>query len=305
MGAGGQIGSALVPALFQKGYDVFTLDIKPLPHPNHIQADATNKEVLYETIKKNRIEVVYHLVALLSATGEQKPLQAWNLNMNTLLSVLMMAKEGLIRQIFWPSSIAVFGPHSPKNPAPQFCITDPTTMYGITKLAGERLCEYFHLKYNVDVRSIRYPGLISHEALPGGGTTDYAVEAFYYAVANRPYTCYLSPNTNLPMMLMEDAIRGTIQLMESPGDRIKVRSSYNLHAFSFTPEQLFTAIKRYNPKWEVRYEPDHRQTIADSWPQTVDDTEARKDWDWKPLYSFENMVEIMWNKIQEKQGLVS
>jgi nucleoside-diphosphate-sugar epimerase len=300
IGAGGQVGSALVPALIEKGYVTYTIDVKPLPYPNHLQLDATDKEHLYQCVKANRIEVVYHLVALLSAKGEKNPLLTWQMNMDTLLSVLTMAQEGHIRQVFWPSSIAVFGPHSPKHPALQFCTLDPTTMYGITKLAGERLCEYFYLKYGVDVRSLRYPGLISYEAMPGGGTTDYAVEAFYYAVQNRPYTCYLRSDTLLPMMLMDDAIRATVQLMETPAERITIRSSYNVHGFSFTPEQLFTAIRQYNPDWTVSYHPDHRQAIADSWPQTIDDSHARADWDWKPRYSFDEMVQIMWHKIKEK-----
>nr|5Z75_A Chain A, Artificial L-threonine 3-dehydrogenase [synthetic construct]5Z75_B Chain B, Artificial L-threonine 3-dehydrogenase [synthetic construct]5Z75_C Chain C, Artificial L-threonine 3-dehydrogenase [synthetic construct]5Z75_D Chain D, Artificial L-threonine 3-dehydrogenase [synthetic construct] len=297
IGACGQIGTELTVALREiyGNENVVASDIR---EPNEESGpfeklDVMDKERLEEIVEKHKITQVYHLAAILSATGEKNPLFAWDLNMNSLLNVLELAREGKIDKIFWPSSIAVFGPTTPKENTPQHTVMDPSTVYGISKLAGERWCEYYHEKYGVDVRSIRYPGLISWKTPPGGGTTDYAVDIFHKALEDGKYTCFLSEDTALPMMYMDDAIRATIELMEAPAENIKIRSSYNLAGMSFTPEEIAEEIKKHIPDFEISYEPDFRQAIADSWPASIDDSVARKDWGWKPEYDLDKMTEDM------------
>jgi nucleoside-diphosphate-sugar epimerase len=238
------------------------------------------------------------LAALLSATAEKNPDFAWKLNMEGLFTILDLAKEGHVKKIFWPSSIAVFGPTTPADNTPQHTVMEPSTVYGISKQAGERWCEYYYNKFGVDVRSIRYPGLISYKSPPGGGTTDYAVDIFYKAKQEGKFTCFLSKDTALPMMFMDDAIRATIQLMDAPADRLRIRSAYNLGGISFTPEEIASSIKNHLPSFEISYEPDFRQAIADSWPNSIDDSYAQADWDWKLGFDLERMTEVMLKNIQ-------
>ncbi|UUV22159.1 NAD-dependent epimerase/dehydratase family protein [Paenimyroides aestuarii] len=261
--------------------------------------DAMNYEQVEALIDKYKVEEVYLMAALLSATAEKNPAFAWDLNMNSLFHVLNLAKEGKIKKIFWPSSIAVFGPTTPKQNTPQYTVMEPSTVYGISKQAGERWCEYYFNKYGVDVRSIRYPGLISWKTPPGGGTTDYAVDIYYKAVAENKYTCFLSENTELPMMYMDDAIRATIGIMQADKEQIKIRSSYNLSAISFTPKQIAAAIAKEKPGFEISYAPDFRQEIADSWPSSINDSEARKDWNWQHHYDLERMTQEMLENLSE------
>jgi nucleoside-diphosphate-sugar epimerase len=255
--------------------------------------DAKNFNAIKDCCKNHNIDTVYLMAALLSATGEKYPMEAWDLNMNSLFHVLNLAKGGLIKKIFWPSSIAVFGPTTPRINTPQHTICEPTTVYGITKQVGERWCEYYFEKYGVDVRSIRYPGIISYKAMPGGGTTDYAVEIYHEAIKNGTYECFLSEDTSLPMMFMEDAIKATTELMEAPMEHLSIRSSYNLSAISFTPKDIYESIKADLPDFKITYKPDFRQAIADSWPSSIDDTVARKDWNWKENYNLKTMTAEM------------
>lgn len=251
--------------------------------------DAKNFNAIKDCCKNHNIDTVYLMAALLSATGEKYPMEAWDLNMNSLFHVLNLAKGGQIKKIFWPSSIAVFGPTTPRVDTPQHTICEPTTVYGITKQVGERWCEYYHNKYEVDVRSIRYPGIISHKAMPGGGTTDYAVEIYHEAIKKGTYECFLSENTSLPMMFMEDAIKATTDLMAAASEKLSIRSSYNLSAISFTPKEIFESIKKQLPEFTITYKPDFRQAIADSWPSSIDDSVARKDWNWEHSYDLDTM----------------
>ncbi len=255
--------------------------------------DAMNYDAVAALIDKYQIDEVYLMAALLSATAEKNPAFAWELNMNSLFHVLNLAKEGKIKKIFWPSSIAVFGPTTPKHNTPQYTVMEPSTVYGISKQAGERWCEYYFNKYGVDVRSIRYPGLISWKTPPGGGTTDYAVDIYYKAVAENKYSCFLSENTELPMMYMDDAIRATVGIMQAPKENIKIRSAYNLSAISFTPKEIAAVIAQEKPGFEISYAPDFRQEIADSWPSSIDDSSAREDWGWKHDYDLESMTKVM------------
>lgn len=255
--------------------------------------DAMNYDQVAAVIEKHQINEVYLMAALLSATAEKNPAFAWDLNMNSLFHVLNLAKDGKINKIFWPSSIAVFGPTTPKQNTPQYTVMEPSTVYGISKQAGERWCEYYFNKFGVDVRSIRYPGLISWKTPPGGGTTDYAVDIYYKAVAENKYTCFLSENTELPMMYMDDAIKATIGIMQANKDQIKIRSSYNLAAMSFTPKQIAQAIANEKPGFEISYEPDFRQDIADSWPSSINDNEARAHWGWQHNFDLETMTKEM------------
>lgn len=255
--------------------------------------DAMNYDQVAAVIEKHQINEVYLMAALLSATAEKNPAFAWDLNMNSLFHVLNLAKDGKINKIFWPSSIAVFGPTTPKQNTPQYTVMEPTTVYGISKQAGERWCEYYFNKFGVDVRSIRYPGLISWKTPPGGGTTDYAVDIYYKAVAENKYTCFLSENTELPMMYMDDAIKATIGIMQADKDQVKIRSSYNLAAMSFTPKQIAQVIANEKPGFEITYEPDFRQEIADSWPSSINDTEAREHWGWQHNFDLETMTKVM------------
>lgn len=311
IGACGQIGTELVLALRKlKGNDhVIAADIKEdcpdyLSNGPYVKMDILDSEAVRSYIIKEEIKVVYLLAALLSATAEKNPAFAWKLNMDGLFTILELAREKHIERIFWPSSIAVFGPTTPKIQTQQMAVMEPTTVYGISKLAGERWCEYYFNKHQVDVRSIRYPGLISYTSLPGGGTTDYAVDIFYHAKKGVPYTCFLSERTALPMMFMEDAIRGTIELMEAPIEAIKIRSAYNLSGCSFTPEELAIAIKKRVSNFEIHYKPDFRQEIADSWPSSIDDSHARADWSWKENFSTEQLVDIMLENVKPELLLI-
>lgn len=300
IGACGQIGVELTLAL-RKIYgnsNVLAADLREeneLLHGTgpYVSIDALNKEMLHVLVIRQGITQVYLLAAILSATGEKNPNLAWHLNMQSLLNVLDIAREEKLHKVYWPSSIAVFGPTSPKKDCPQFTIIEPTTVYGISKYAGEFWCNYYHQRFGVDVRSLRYPGLISYKSAPGGGTTDYAVEIFHEALEEGRYTCFLSEDTYLPMMYMPDAIRATIELMESPADRISVRTSYNLSGMSFSPKEIAAAIKKELPGFAMQYAPDYRQAIADSWPRSIDDSVARADWGWKEEYDLERMTKDM------------
>jgi len=296
-GAGGQLGSELTQALRNiHGQEaIITSDIKSaegiLADGPHEKFDVMNNEQLLEIISRRGITQIYHLAAILSATGERNPMFAWKLNMDSLLSILEAARELKLDKIFWPSSIAVFGPTTPNQNTPQSPYMDPSTVYGISKLAGERWCEYYFYKYGVDVRSVRYPGLIGYKTPPGGGTTDYAVEIFHKAIKDKAYECFLLSDTYLPMMYMDDAIKATIDLMHAPTENIKIRSSYNISSMSFSPAELASEIKKHIPDFTIRYKPDFRQKIAESWPKSIDDHEARKDWGWKPAFGIQNMTE--------------
>ncbi|WP_419213492.1 NAD-dependent epimerase/dehydratase family protein [Maribacter sp. X9] len=300
IGACGQIGTELTLALREKfGSEmVIASDIREgtddLMQSGPFEIlDATNYDNLEEVIAYYDINEVYLMAAMLSATAEKFPMRAWNLNMNTLFNVLNLAKEKKIDKIFWPSSIAVFGPNTPKEDTPQNTIMEPSTVYGISKQSGERWCEYYFKKFNVDVRSIRYPGLISWKTMPGGGTTDYAVEIYHKALSKGSYSCFLKEDTKLPMMFMDDAIRATLQIMDAPAADIKERSSYNLAAMSFTPKEMAESIKAVIPEFKIDYNPDFRQTIADSWPSSIDDTNARTDWNWKAEFDLDETTKTM------------
>ena len=298
VGANGQIGSELSLALAQRhgAEQVVTADLAPVgrhPQLRHEMLDATARGDLAEVVERHRITQIYLLAAALSATGEKAPLWAWNLNTSSLLGVLELARQGAVERVFWPSSIAAFGPTTPRADTPQRTVMEPTTVYGITKLAGEGLCRWYHANHGVDVRSLRYPGLISWKTPPGGGTTDYAVEIFHAALEKGRYTCFLAEDQALPMMLMDDALRATIELMEAPADRIRERGSYNLSAISFTPRQLADAIARRVPGFSMACEPDFRQAIAANWPRSIDDRAARDDWGWKARFGLEEMVDEM------------
>ncbi|MBE7178973.1 MAG: NAD-dependent epimerase/dehydratase family protein [Mucilaginibacter polytrichastri] len=292
IGANGQIGTELVTELrtIYGSNHVVACDIRRPDYDMEYAGpfefvNVLDKDNLQTIFEKYRPKQVYLLAALLSATGEQNPKLAWDLNMNGLLNVLDMAIAYGAQKIYWPSSIAVFGPSTPKENTPQFTIMDPNTVYGISKLAGERWCEYYFHKHGLDIRSIRYPGLISWKAAPGGGTTDYAIHIFHDALKKSSYQSFLSPDTKLPMMYMDDAIRGTLELMDAPADRLTIRSSYNLTGMSFTPEELATSIRKYIPDFKLEYAgKDPRQAIADSWPKSIDDSTARRDWNWKPVF---------------------
>ena len=297
IGASGQIGSELTLAL-RKIYgksSVLASDIKEgndelMSSGPFIKIDATHKDELEKCIEFHKVTDVYLMAALLSATSEKHPDLAWNLNMKSLSHILELARDKKIKKIFWPSSIAVFGPTTPKKNTPQHTIMEPNTVYGITKLAGERWCEYFFYKYGVDVRSVRYPGVISYKTPPGGGTTDYAIDIFHKAVRNKPYECFLKEDMKLPMMFMDDAIKATLDIMNAQKEDIKIRSSYNLAAISFSPKEIAESIQKHIPDFTINYKPDFRQQIAESWPNSIDDNEARKDWNWKHQYSLEDLT---------------
>lgn len=305
IGAGGQIGVELTEYLSNiHGNDnVIPSDIKEtgvFPNNPFEVLDALDKTKLFDIVKKQGVTQVYHLAAMLSATGEQNPMFAWKLNMESLFHVLDLAKEKHINKLYWPSSIAVFGPTTPKENTPQYTVMEPSTIYGISKQAGERWCEWYFNKFGVDVRSIRYPGLIGWKSAPGGGTTDYAVHIFYEALKNKKYECFLSEDTTLPMMCMEDAIRATVNIMEAPADKIKIRSSYNLSGLSFNPKELADAIKTHIPEFNISFKPDFRQQIADSWPKSIDDSEARNHWGWAETYGLSGLTTAMLENIKKK-----
>ncbi|MEX1188398.1 MAG: NAD-dependent epimerase/dehydratase family protein [Bacteroidia bacterium] len=298
IGASGQIGTELVSRLSEihGNSSVVATDLKPPTEEMNCPFEELNvldTERLSEIFSKYKISEVYLLAAMLSATGEKHPMKAWDLNMNGLFNLLEAAKEKRFSKLYWPSSIAVFGPSTPKENTPQKTITEPSTVYGISKLAGERWCEYYHLKYGVDVRSLRYPGLIGWKSSPGGGTTDYAVHIFHEALQKGEYTSFLSAKTSLPMMYMSDGIEATVKIMHAESESIKVRSSYNLSGMSFSPDEIAQEIKKHIPEFKMDYAPDFRQEIADSWPSSIDDSEARKDWNWKPSYDLSGMTEDM------------
>ncbi len=296
IGALGQLGSELTLAL-RDLHGVENVIASDLKQPSGKMAEgpfetlnAMDRGRLYEIADKHKITQVYHLAAILSAKGESDPKLAWQLNMESLIHVLDLAKEKNLDKVYWPSSIAVFGPSTPRVDTPQNTVMDPNTVYGISKLAGERWCEYYHNKYGVDVRSLRYPGLIGYKAKPGGGTTDYAVDIFYKALEDNSYDCFLSEDTYLPMMYMDDAVKATIDLMESDSEKIKIRSSYNISAISFSPKEIAAEIKLQRPDFTITYNPDFRQKIADSWPDSIDDSAARSDWGWKHEFDLKKMT---------------
>lgn len=305
IGAGGQIGTELTLALRKKFGEeaIIAADLKDeapemIQNGPYIKLDILDRNAVRSFIQENNIETVYLLAALLSATAENNPDFAWKLNMEGLFTILDLAKEGVIKKIFWPSSIAVFGPTTPANQTPQHTIMEPSTVYGISKQAGERWCEYYFNKFGVDVRSIRYPGLISYKSPPGGGTTDYAVDIFFKAKREGKFTCFLSEKTALPMMFMDDAIRATLQLMDAPSEKLRIRSAYNLGGISFTPEEIVQEIKKHCPGFQVNYAPDFRQAIADSWPNSIDDQYAQKDWNWQTEFDLEKMTQEMLSNIE-------
>lgn len=307
IGCSGQIGSELTLALrgVFGGENVFATDIKQAPAdiidsgPFQI-LDVMNEKNLIHFVIRNKITQVYHLAAVLSGNAEKLPLQAWDINMKSLMNILNLGKDNGLKKIFWPSSIAVFGPTTPRINTPQLTIMEPSTVYGISKLAGERWCEYYYNKYRLDVRSIRYPGLISYKTEAGGGTTDYAVEIFYDAVKKKKYECFLKEDASLPMMFMPDAIESTINLMEAEADKLSIHSSYNLGGISFNPAEIAQAIKNHIPEFEITYKPDFRQKIAESWPASIDDSVARKDWGCKYDYDLTRMTKVMFQEISNK-----
>ncbi len=307
IGATGQIGTELVFNLREiyGNHNVIAADIKDLEKNEreffapYETLNVLNAKRLADVIQQYKITQVYLLAALLSATAEKNPMFAWDLNMNGLFNVLELAKEHIIKKVYWPSSIAVFGPTTPKTETPQYTIMEPSTVYGISKQAGERWCEYYFNKFGVDVRSLRYPGLIGYKSAPGGGTTDYAVHIFHEALRNKTYECFLAENTMLPMMYMPDAIKATISIMESPAEKIKIRSSYNLAGISFTPKIIAAEIKKHIPDFTITYKPDFRQEIADSWPQIIDDSYAQKDWNWSNSYDLKKMCDDMLQNIKQ------
>jgi nucleoside-diphosphate-sugar epimerase len=300
IGACGQIGTELVLALRQKhgNQSVIASDVREncpelIANGPYIQLDILNRDEVRNYIIENKIDQVYLLAALLSATAEKNPDFAWRLNMEGLFTILDLAKEGYLKRIFWPSSIAVFGPTTPQDKTPQQTIMEPSTVYGISKLAGENWCSYYHSKFGVDVRSIRYPGLISYKSPPGGGTTDYAVDIFYKAKLGQKFNCFLEKNTALPMMFMDDAIRATLELMDADSEQLTIRNSYNIAGCSFTPEEITLEIQKQITKFQISYNPDFRQAIADSWPNSIDDSVAKKDWGWSSQYDLPKLVSIM------------
>lgn len=306
IGASGQIGVELTLAL-RKIYGNANVVASDLREENellkgtgpYVSLDVMNKEMLHVQVIRQNFTQVYLLAAILSATGEKNPNLAWNLNMQGLLNVLDIAREEKLKKVYWPSSIAVFGPTSPKQNSPQQTVIEPITVYGISKFAGEFWCNYYFHRFGVDVRSLRYPGLISYKSDPGGGTTDYAVEIFHEALEEKRYTSFLKEDTYLPMMYMPDAIRATIELMEAPASQISVRTSYNLSAISFSPKELAAEIRKHIPDFKIDYKPDYRQAIANSWPQSIDDTVARNDWGWKHEYDLGRMTEEMIENLRQ------
>ncbi|HQS55358.1 MAG: NAD-dependent epimerase [Bacteroidetes bacterium 24-39-8] len=306
IGACGQIGVELTLAL-RKIYGSANVVASDLREENdllkgtgpYVSMDVMNKEMLHVQVIRQNITQIYLLAAILSATGEKNPNLAWHLNMQGLLNVLDIAREEHLDKVYWPSSIAVFGPTSPKQLCPQQTVIEPTTVYGISKYAGEFWCNYYHQRYGVDVRSIRYPGLISYKSAPGGGTTDYAIEIYLEALAEKKYNCFLREDSYLPMMYMPDAIRATMELMHAPANQISVRTSYNISGMSFSPKEIAASIQKHIPEFQLSCEPDYRQAIADSWPQSIDDSVANKDWGWKPEYDLDKMTVDMLDNLKK------
>jgi nucleoside-diphosphate-sugar epimerase len=307
-GAAGQIGTVLTEALRSEygEENVLATDIKkPDQHTGLFEMlDILNVQRIAEIVEDYHITTIYHLAAILSANGEWNPQKTWNVNMNGLLSILELARAVGLRKVFFPSTIAVFGTTTPRIHTPQHTVMTPSTVYGISKTAGELWCHYYHARYGLDVRSVRYPGIISYQSMPGGGTTDYAVDIFHQALQHEKYTCFLEANTRLPMMYMDDAIRATLELMAAPPEKIKNRTSYNLAAMSFTPAELADTIRRHIPGFTIHYEPDHRQEIAASWTESIDDSEARQDWGWKHQYDLGSMTDEMLKQLKKKYNHV-
>lgn len=307
IGASGQLGVELTLAL-RKVYGNANVVASDLREENellkgtgpYVSIDVMNREMLHVQVIRQGVTQIYHLAAILSATGEKNPSLAWSLNMGGLLNVLEIAREEKLKKVYWPSSIAVFGPTSPKKDCPQHTVIEPTTVYGISKYAGEFWCNYYHQRFGIDVRSLRYPGLVSYKSEPGGGTTDYAVEIYHDALETGKYKCFLKKDTFLPMMYMPDAIRATIELMEAPANKISVRTSYNIAAMSFSPQEIASEIRKHIPGFKILYKPDYRQTIAESWPQSIDDSVARKDWKWRPEYDLTKMTKDMLENLRKK-----
>jgi len=297
IGANGQIGTVLTQALRERyGHDnVIASDIRESKNdtsPFEL-LNILEGEELSRIVKKYKINQIYHLAAILSASGEQNPKRTWDINMNGLFNVLNVAKDEELCRVFFPSTIAIYGANTPQFDTPQHTVLDPTTVYGISKVAGENWCQYYNLKYGLDIRSVRYPGVISYQSLPGGGTTDYAVDIFHKAVRGEDFECFLTKDTRLPMIYMPDTIRATVELMDAPSEKIKIRSSYNLASMSFTPEEIYNEIKKHIPDFKITYKPDFRQAIADSWTATIDDSHARADWGWKEDYNISQMTTDM------------
>ncbi len=307
-GATGQIGTVLTEALrAEYGQDnVLATDIRKPEHPSGLfeTLDILNAQLLKELVEKYKVTTIYHLAAILSASGEANPQKTWNINMNGLLSILELACESGLQKVFYPSTIAVFGKTTPRINTPQHTVMTPSTVYGISKAAGELWCEYYHHRFGLDVRSVRYPGIISYQSMPGGGTTDYAVDIFHQAILHGKYTCFLEADTRLPMMYMDDSIRATLELMRAPSEEIKIRTSYNLAAMSFTPAELAASIKKHMPDFTIDYAPDHRQAIAASWTESIDDQDARKDWGWKHEYDLDAMTLEMLTQLKKKYNHV-
>ncbi len=312
LGAGGQIGTDLVSRLRadRGSSNVIASDVKESAGElgeagPYVKADVLDFNAIARIVDQHQVKEIYLLAALLSATSEQNPKLAWKLNMEGLFNVLDIAREKKNIRVFWPSSIAVFGPTTPREMTPQHTVMEPTTVYGVSKQAGERWCEYYFQKFGVDVRSLRYPGLISYKSPPGGGTTDYAVDIYHKALETGSYECFLSKNTALPMMYMPDALDATISLMEAPSGQVKIRSSYNIGAISFDPETIAAEIKKHIPGFSISYKPDFRQAIADSWPMSIDDTHARTDWNWKEKFDLAAMTTDMLKHLREQKSLTT
>ncbi len=307
IGAGGQIGSVLTNAL-RAAYgndNVVASDLRPLTNQNGPSEilDALSSRALAGIINRHHITQIYHLAAILSASGEKRPLWAWDINMRSLFNVLEVARKKNLKKVYYPSSIAVFGREAAPTHTPQFEVLIPETVYGISKVAGENWANYYFQRYGLDVRSLRYPGIIGYESMPGGGTTDYAVDIYHYAVQGKAFECFLSENTPLPMLYMPDAIRATLELMEAPAEQVKIRTSYNLSGMSFTPKEVANSIKKQVPDFKISYAPDFRQAIADSWPGSIDDSAARKDWGWKPAYDLDGMTKDMLFHLEKQYGV--
>ena len=303
-GAFGLVGSDLIPKLAELyGQENIIALARETSNRNYTgvieKGDVTDQSFLREVVKKHQVGEIYHLAGLLSAGGEKNPDLAWNVNVNGLKNILDLAKD-LQLKVFWPSSIAAFGPTTPKTDVPQHTVLEPTTMYGVNKVTGELLCQYYHLKYGVDVRSLRFPGLNGYKAKPGDGTTEYAIHIFYGLIQHNRYECFLKPDTRLPMMYMDDAIAGTIALMRAPKEKIAIHTSYNFGAINFTPAELVAEIKTFAPEFTVNYKPDFRQQIAEGWPQSIDDTQARADWGWQPKFDLTEMTQALYQGIKQK-----
>ncbi len=306
IGAGGQLGTELTKVLAVKygSESIIATDFQEsarskFSYCNFQTLNVLDKNELENIVKKDGVTQIYHLAAILSAAGEKNPIQAWDLNMGGLLNVLEIARAYSIEKVFWPSSIAVFGPSSEKERTPQNAFKDPNTIYGISKLSGEHWCEYYFNKYGVDVRSVRYPGLIGYKSLPGGGTTDYAVDIYHKAMSGTKFSCFLSEHTYLPMMYMDDAIQATLQLMDAPKEKITIRTSYNIAGLSFSPAEIYQSILKHYPNFEIEYHPDFRQAIADSWPNSIDDSLAKSDWNWTPSFDLDRMTSTIITNLPE------